>query len=94
MQILDFKFFTVFSVNNFFTLTFFSPYVFQYLFLYTPDILIRLNVHSLTCHVVKTGSRPITEVKQRRAWLVVGWVTAAKKYLLAQFKLEFLDIRT
>ncbi len=28
-------------------------------------------------HVENTGSRPITKVKQRRAWLVLrGWVTA------------------
>ena len=27
-------------------------------------------------HVEYTGSRPITEVKQRRARLVLGWVTA------------------
>ena len=27
-------------------------------------------------HVESTGSRPITEVKQRRAGLVLGWVTA------------------
>ena len=27
-------------------------------------------------HVEHTGSRPITEVKQRRARLVLGWVTA------------------
>jgi hypothetical protein len=27
-------------------------------------------------HVESTGSRPITEVKQRRARLVLGWVTA------------------
>ena len=27
-------------------------------------------------HVENTGSRPITEVKQRRARLVLGWVTA------------------
>ena len=26
-------------------------------------------------HVENTGSRPITEVKQRRAWLVLAWVT-------------------
>jgi hypothetical protein len=30
------------------------------------------------CHVVTTGSRPITEVKQRRARSVVRWVTAVK----------------
>ena len=28
------------------------------------------------CHVENTGSRQITEVKQRRARLVLGWVTA------------------
>ena len=27
-------------------------------------------------HAEYTGSRPITEVKQRRAGLVLGWVTA------------------
>ena len=27
-------------------------------------------------HAENTGSRPITEVKQRRAWSVLGWVTA------------------
>ena len=27
-------------------------------------------------HVEKTDSHPITEVKQHRAWLVLGWVTA------------------
>jgi hypothetical protein len=27
-------------------------------------------------HVEYTGSRPITEVKQHRAWSVLGWVTA------------------
>ena len=33
-------------------------------------------------HVENTGSRPITEVKQRRAWLVRGWVTASEYHLL------------
>ncbi|KAF6018961.1 hypothetical protein EB796_022723 [Bugula neritina] len=27
-------------------------------------------------HVENASSRPITEAKQRRAWLVLGWVTA------------------
>ena len=27
-------------------------------------------------HVENTGSHPITELKQRRAWLVLGWVTS------------------
>jgi hypothetical protein len=27
------------------------------------------------CRIENTGSRPITEVKQCRAWLVLGWVT-------------------
>ena len=33
-------------------------------------------------HVECTGSRPITEVKQRRAWLVLGWVTAWEPQVL------------
>ena len=33
-------------------------------------------------HVEHTGSRPITEVKQRRAWLVLGWVTAWEYHVL------------
>lgn len=33
-------------------------------------------------HVEHTGSRPITEVKQRRAWLVLGWVTAWENRVL------------
>ena len=37
-------------------------------------------------HVENTGSRPITEVKQRRARLVLGWVTAWEhRVLLAIF---------
>ena len=37
-------------------------------------------------HVESTGSRPITEVKQRRARLVLGWVTAWEhQVLLATF---------
>ena len=36
----------------------------------------RLGNHLRPYHVENTSSRPITEVKQRRAWLVLGWVTA------------------
>ena len=37
-------------------------------------------------HVENTGSRPITEVKQRRARIVLGWVTAWEhRVLLATF---------
>ena len=37
-------------------------------------------------HVENTGSRPITEVKQRWARLVLGWVTAWEhRVLLALF---------
>jgi hypothetical protein len=45
----------------------------------------RQHLHSKLCilycrlrpyHVEYTSSRPITEVKQRRARLVLGWVTA------------------
>ena len=34
------------------------------------------NIRQRPYHVESTGSRPITEVKQRRARLVLGWVTA------------------
>ena len=33
-------------------------------------------------HVEYIGSRPITEVKQRRAWLVLRWVTASEHHVL------------
>ena len=36
-------------------------------------------------HVENTGSRPITEVKQRRARLVLGWVTAWEYRVLQAF---------
>ncbi len=35
----------------------------------------RHNLLSFTDHVEYTGSRPITKVKLRRAWLVFGWET-------------------
>ena len=55
--------------------------------------VIRLHeryISSVCCqrpyHVESTGSRPITEVKQRRAWLVLGWVTAWEhRVLLTSF---------
>ena len=44
-------------------------------------------------HVETTGSRPITEVKQRRARLVLGWVTAWEhRVLLATFFYYFFYI--
>ena len=47
-------------------------------------------------HVENTGSRPITEVKQRRARLVLGWVTAWEhRVLLAPyFSLFFLGLQS
>ena len=33
-------------------------------------------------HVECTGSRPITEVKQHWAWLVLGWETACEHQVL------------
>ena len=49
-------------------------------------------------HVENTGSRPITEVKQRRARLVLGWVTAwehrvqlASSFLFFFFKRQEID---
>ena len=42
-------------------------------------------------HVENTGSRLITAVKKRRAWLVLGWVTAWEHHvLLALFFFFFL----
>ena len=48
-----------------------------------------IKVHFLTLcyclrpyHAEYTGSRLITEVKQRRAWLVLGWVTAWESQVL------------
>ncbi|RUS68520.1 hypothetical protein EGW08_023525, partial [Elysia chlorotica] len=39
-------------------------------------------------HVENTGSRPITEVKQRRAWLVLRWVTAWEHHCLRPYHVE------
>ena len=36
-------------------------------------------------HVENTSSRPITEVKQRWAWLVLGWETAWEHQVLLSF---------
>ena len=36
-------------------------------------------------HVEYTGSRPISEVKQRRAWLVLRWVTTWESRVLCPF---------
>ena len=48
--------------------------------LYIPQICL---MHCLRpYHVENTGSRPITEVKQRRAWLVLRWVTAWEHHVL------------
>ena len=33
-------------------------------------------------HVESTASRPISEVKQHRVWLVLGWVTAWEHQML------------
>ena len=41
-------------------------------------------------HAERTGSRPITEVKQRRARLVLGWETAWEHRVLLAFFLFFL----
>ena len=35
--------------------------------------------------VENTGSRPISEVKQRRAWLVLRWVTTWEPQVLLAF---------
>ena len=40
------------------------------------------SMHGRPYHVKYIGSRPITEVKQRRAWLVLRWVTAWEHHVL------------
>ena len=52
------------------------------------SIFCRLLVHSYRqrpYHVECTASRPISEVKQRWAWLVLGWVTAWEHQVLLAF---------
>ena len=39
-------------------------------------------VYARPYHVEYNASRPITEVKQRRAWLVLRWVTASEHHVL------------
>ena len=41
-------------------------------------------------HIEHTSSRPITEVKQRRAWLVLGWVTAWEHHVLQTHLFHFI----
>ena len=55
------------------------------------DILIQAIVcRQRPYHVENTGSRLITAVKKRRAWLVLGWVTAWEHHvLLALFFFSF-----
>ena len=43
------------------------------------------NIRQRPYHVESTGSRPITEVKQRRARLVLGWVTAWEPRVLLAY---------
>ena len=40
-------------------------------------------------HGESTSSRPITEVKHRRAWLVLGWVTAWEHHVMLTFPYFF-----
>ena len=40
-------------------------------------------------YVENTGSRPITEVKQHWAWLVLGWETAWEHQVLLSFLFFF-----
>ena len=64
-------------------------------------LLLRLYeryISSVCCqrpyHVESTGSRPITEVKQRRARLVLGWVTAWEHRVLLAFFFFFFPLLT
>ena len=44
--------------------------------------VVRVIIYQRPYHVENTGSRPITEVKQHWAWLVLGWVTAWEHHVL------------
>jgi hypothetical protein len=44
-------------------------------------------------HAECTGSRQITEVKQRRAWIVLGWETAWEHQVLLAFVFAVVNIR-
>ena len=70
-----------------------------YLTSITLVLLLRLYecyISSVCCqrpyHVESTGSRPITEVKQRRARLVLGWVTAWEHRVLLAFFSSFFPL--
>ena len=45
------------------------------------SILLRQRPYHVEC----TASRPISEVKQRWVWLVLGWVTAWEHQMLLAF---------
>ena len=48
-----------------------------------PKVYMSIGMHMVAHGRVVTSSRQITEVKQRRARLVLGWVTAARVTLSA-----------
>ena len=58
-------------------------------FTFFPIYSITTSFNACVCqrpyHVENTGSRPITAVKQRWAWLVLGWVTAWEHHVLLAF---------
>ena len=43
-------------------------------------------------HAENTASRPISEVKQRWVWLVLGWETAWEHRMLLAFRFFFLQL--
>ena len=43
-------------------------------------------------HVENTASRPISEVKQRRVWSVLGWVTAWEHQMLLAFIFFYINV--
>ena len=44
-------------------------------------------------HVECTASRPISEVKQRWVWLVLGWVTAWEHQMLLVLQFCYVESR-
>ena len=45
-------------------------------------------------HVVNTGSRPITAVKQLWAWSVLGWVTAWEHHVLLALNFKIFHLHS
>ena len=62
----------------------------KFMLLFSPNAFV-FQTSQRPYHVENIGSRPITEVKQNWAWLVLGWVTAWEHHLLLATLYFFRD---